>query len=93
MEIALGDHRYSTTGLDGIEDAARHVGGAQHGGTTAAENAGLLPAYRLQRVAEPVAMIEPDGADDGHVAVHDVGGIQPAAETQSAPVRMHQQDP
>ena len=58
--VCLGDDGRRPTHLDGIENAARHVGRTQHGGTAPPKNAGLLPAYGFQRVAQPVAVIEPD---------------------------------
>jgi hypothetical protein len=46
-----------------------------------AEDAGLLLADQLERIPEPVAMIEADRRQHRGIGVEEVGGIEAAAET------------
>ena len=46
-----------------------------------AKDPSFLAPDLLERIAQPVDMIEADRADHAHVRIHDVGGIEPAAET------------
>ena len=54
---------------------------AEHDRLAAAKDARLLRADLLERVAEPVAMIEAHRAQHRHIGIDDVGRIEPAAES------------
>ena len=63
------------------EHARGHVGRAEHRRDAGAEDAGLLRTDELQRVAEPVAVIESDRDENRDVGIDEVGGVETAAET------------
>src|SRR6202030_4500939 len=78
-EIPLRNQRTRTECGDGRKHARRHARRAEYRRLTRAEDAGLLRADELERVPEPVAMIEADGGDHGDIRRHQVGGVETAA--------------
>src|SRR5262249_35424386 len=79
-EIRFGNNRLSANGANGFEHRSRHLRRAEHRRLTAAKNPRLLAANRVERIAEPVAMIESDRRDDANVGIEKIHGIEPPAE-------------
>ncbi len=72
--------RLRAQALDRGIHARRHARRAEHRRAAGAEDAGLLRADLLQRLAQPVAMIEADRADHRHIRIDEIGGVEAAAE-------------
>src|SRR6185436_901899 len=58
------------------DEAARRLPSTEHGRPAATEDSRLFCPDRLGRVAEPLAMVEPDRYDGRDVSIQDVDGVQ-----------------
>ncbi len=56
------------------------VGLTADGGFAGAIDPGLLHRHRLAGITQPVAVIEGNGGDHGHIGLHHIGGIEPTAQ-------------
>ena len=65
---------------DGLVYGCRHVGCAEHCRLLRPEDTGFLRADELERIAEPLAVIETYRSEHRHVGVDEIGGVKTAAE-------------
>ncbi len=61
-------------------DSRRGIGLAADGRFAGAIHPGFLHRYRLAGITQPVAVIEGNGGDHGHIGLHHIGGIEPTTQ-------------
>ncbi len=69
-----------TQGRRHLRHARRRRGIAAHRRASGAQDAGLLAAYGFPVRAQPLGVIDADGADQRHVRIPHVHRVQPAAQ-------------
>ena len=61
-------------------DSRRRIGLATDGGFTGAIDASLLHRHCFAGITQPVAVIEGNGGDHGHIGLHHIGGVEPTTQ-------------